>query len=108
MRKYTTEEINKRFALLAQFERRCIIRFLEETEMENVQIGDLVDHIQKQDPSPADGEKISTVLRHIHLPKLATTDVLDMDPRSEAIRYNSDDLIESLLESTPEMYKPSV
>mgnify|MGYP000247518295 CR=1 FL=1 len=106
MQEYTTREIDRRFALLKQYERRCIIHFLQETESGHAEFSNVVSHLQKQDPTPDESDKIATTLHHTHLPQLATIDVLEYDSRSQTIRYHGDDLVETLMESTPETHIP--
>jgi len=102
MREYTTEEIDRRFAVLDRYERRCVIRFLQETGTDHVSISDLVSHLLQQDPTPDEHDKLAIALHHYHLPKLAAVGALDFDSGAETVRYNGDELVESLLESTPE------
>lgn len=104
MREYTPEEINQRFQLLDQYERRCIIRFLQDAETDPVSVCEVVNHLQKQDPTPDQHDKLAIALRHRHLPKLAGADALEFDSDSETVRYNSDELVETLLEVTPERH----
>lgn len=107
MQEYSTREIGQRFELLVRYERRCVIHFLQETQRGHAPMGDVVNHLQKQDPTPDEHDKIVSALHHIHLPKLATLDVLDFDSHSGTVRYHGDELVEALLESTPETYIPS-
>lgn len=104
MPEYTTEEINQRFELLDQYERRCIIHFLQEAETGHVSTSDVVSYLQKHDQLTDERDKLKTTLQHQHFPKLASTAVLDFDPRSDTVRYRGDELVEALLESTPETY----
>ncbi len=92
IQEYTTEEIDQRFALLDQYERRCVIRFLQETETDHVSISDLVSHLRKQNPTPDDRDKLAIALHHYHLPKLAVVGALEFDSGSGAVRYNGDEL----------------
>jgi hypothetical protein len=98
MQDYTTGEINRRFALLDQYERRCIIHFLREAESDHVSVSEVARHLQEQDPTPDDRDELAIALHHTHLPKLAALGALDFDARSETVRYNGDELVESLLE----------
>jgi len=102
MREYTTDEIDQRFELLDRYERRCIIYFLRGTETDHVSISDVVSHLQKRDPTPDGHDRLAIAIQHNHLPKLAATGVLDFDAGSGTVRYNGDDLVEALLETTPE------
>lgn len=106
MREYTTAEIDQRFALLDRYERRCIIQFLRESETGDVSVSDVVSHLRKQVPTSDEHDKIEVDLHHVHLPKLATIDALEFDSRSETVRYRGDELVEALLESTPETHDP--
>lgn len=108
MQDYTTREIDQRFELLTQYERRCVVDFLQEIDAEHAGLDEVVRHLQQQRQMPDERAKISVALLHIHLPKLATTDILEYDARSETVRYNGDELVESLLESTPEKPVPSL
>jgi hypothetical protein len=105
MREYTTREIDQRFALLDRYVRRSIVHFLRESEENQVPISELVSHLQRQDPTTDEDEKIAINLQHNHLPKLASIDALEYDARSETVRYHGDDLVEALLESTPEKHR---
>ena len=108
MREYTTREIDRRVELVDQYERRCAMYFLQESDAGHVPLGDVVSHLQKQDPTLDERDKIEAALYHNHLPQLATIDALDFDPRSEMVRYYGDELVETLLESVPETYKLGV
>lgn len=108
MDEYTTEQINQRFALMDRYERRCIIHFLQKTETEHVSISDLIDHLQKQDPTPDERDELAIVLQHNHLPKLNTIGAFDFDSRSETVRYEGDELLEALLEPISETASPNM
>lgn len=104
MQDYTLGEINQRFALLDQYERRCIIHFLREAETDQVSVSDVVKHLQEQDQTPDDRDELAIALHHTHLPKLAALGALDFDSRSETVRYDGDELVDSLLELTPQSH----
>ena len=106
MREYSTEEIDQRFALLDRYERRCLIQFLQESETDHVPVSDVVSHLQKQDSNSDGPDTIEINLQHNHIPKLTTIEAVDYDSRSETIRYTGDELLSSLLESTPETHTP--
>ena len=73
MGEYTTEEINKRYALLSHPDRRVIIQFLKDTDEGAIPIQDLVIHCWGSDTSQTNPNRISTALRHIDiLPRLKT------------------------------------
>lgn len=106
MREYTAEEIDQRLALLGAYERRCIIRFLQEARTDRVSICDVVSHLQKRDSVSDERDTLAIALHHNHLPKLATIDAFDFDSRSETVRYDGDELVKALLESTSETRIP--
>ena len=107
MREYTTEEIDQRLALLSKYERRCIIHLLQKAETDRVSISDVVNHLQKQDSTSDEDDKLAVDLYHNHLPQLDTVGAVDYDRDSETVRYDGDELVEALLESTPETHIPS-
>lgn len=104
MREYTTEDIDHRFSLLDRYERRCIIRFLQESEEGRVSTDDVVSHLRKRDSTADERDKVAIDLRHTHLPKLATIEAVEYDSASETVRYGGDELVEALLETTPEAH----
>lgn len=104
MKEYTIAKINQRFTLLSRYERRCVVRFLRETEAGHAGFGDLVSHLQKQEQTPDEREKNEIALHHNHLPQLATTGVIEYDPGSGTVQYHGDELVEALLGSIPETH----
>jgi hypothetical protein len=70
MGEYTTEEINKRYALLSHPDRRVIIQFLKDTDEGAIPIQDLVIHCWGSDTSQTNPNRISTALRRDILPRL--------------------------------------
>jgi hypothetical protein len=104
MREYPTEAIDRRFSLLDRYERRCIIRFLRESEGGRASIGDVASHLRKQEPTADKRDKVAIDLRHNHLPELATIEAIEYDSGSETVRYDGDELVDALLETTPETY----
>ena len=102
--KYTTPEINTRFDLLYKYERRCVIYFLQ--EVGHADLTDIVYVLTKQDPISNDPDRIEISLRHTHLPKLASTGVLEFDSRSDTVQYSGDELIENVLDITPDTHVP--
>lgn len=101
MSEYTTKKITRRFELLRQYERRCIVRFLQETEANCVSIDTLATHPQTQEPTATERNKLRLSLHHAHLPKLATLDTFAVDFCLETVRYDGDELLGALLEPIP-------
>lgn len=106
MEEYTVQETNTRFDLLGRYERRCVIRFLQETEHGYAELDDVAIHLTKQAPTTSDPEQIKTALLHNHIPKMASSGVVEFDFRSETVLYRGDDLVDALLEVTPEPHVP--
>lgn len=106
MREYPTEAIDTRFALLDRYERRCLIHFLRESETDHVSVSEIVKYLHKQDSTGTEDTTTAIRLQHIHLPKLATLEAVEYDSGAETIRYTGDDLIDALVDSTPESYPP--
>jgi hypothetical protein len=100
MQAYSAAEIDERFKLLSQYERRCLIRFLQSAETDSVPISDVVSHLQQQDPAPNKRDELTIALHHKHLPKLAAADAIQVDSSSETVRYNGDELLDALLETS--------
>lgn len=107
MGEYTAEKVNQQFTLLDQYERRCIVYFLQETETDHVPINELVNHLKKQDTTPNERDELIISLRYTHLPKLNTIDTFDVDFRSEIVHYDGDKILKALLEPISETYSPS-
>ncbi len=103
MGEYTAAEIDRKIALLAESERREIVRILQESEAGHVQVREIITHLQESDPTQNEDDRIAIAVHHNHLPKLDETDVVDFDSGSETVRYNDDELVETLLESISEI-----
>lgn len=82
---------------------RLACRYFVESDETVAELSDLVDYVVCQECQhggevPGDHRTEVTIqLYHVHLPKLAETDVLEFDPRSRIVRYRGDDLVEELL-----------
>lgn len=105
MKEYTTREVDERLGVLDQYERRCVIRFLRETETGEASMSDVVSHLQKQEEMADTAEEIAVTLHHNHVPKLASIDAFEFDSEREVVRYRGDDLVETLIDATPETHE---
>lgn len=67
--------------------RREIIYYFEQcTDAETATYDELFTHLHDRLPDPRQ-ERLKTKLVHQHLPKLASRDWIECDPRSDVIRY---------------------
>lgn len=104
---HSAEAVDERFKLLGQHERRCLIRFLQAAETDRVPISDVVSHLQKQDLASDTREELTIALYHKHLPKLDAIEAIQFDSRSGTVRYDGDELLDALLESSSKRCGPS-
>ena len=92
--------------LVADRHRRRVIHHLRHEANGTTTIDDLVDQLHSRRPDskngpPQDRETLAMHLRHTHLPKLADHGVVEFDHRSGAVRYQSDEQVETVLASLP-------
>lgn len=88
--------IGRAFELLADRQRRLLLSYLREQDDPTASVNDLVTALNAGDETPSP-KKIRIALVHQHLPKLATTSILDYDDRSETIRYDGHQQINTML-----------
>lgn len=100
MSTHSTEAIDERFRLLGQHERRCLLRFLGAAETDRVSIDEVVSHLQERDPAPDERDRLAVALYHNHLPRLAEIGAIQFDADSGTVRYDGDELLDALLESS--------
>lgn len=105
MGEYTTEEIDRKLALLAESERRTIVRILQASEESHVSVREVIRRLQESELTQDEDDRITIAVCHSHLPKLDTADVVEYDSASEMVRYDGDELVETLLESVSEIQR---
>lgn len=93
--KTPAEKCDSLLRLLCHHYRRQTIRFLAGQQNNATTIDELVDQMN----CSSDDELLFVEMEHLHLPKLDNSDLIEWDPRSEAIRYYPDSLCEQLLEA---------
>lgn len=103
MGEYTTEEIDQKLALLVESERRALVRILQESEADRVSTREIVHRLQESDLTRDEDDHIAIAVCHNHLPKFDAADVVEYDSASEMVRYDGDELVETLLESISEI-----
>ncbi|WP_436344988.1 DUF7344 domain-containing protein [Natronorubrum sp. FCH18a] len=84
--------IDTSFDVLRNPSRRALCRYVMRTEADTVTPGTLVDYIADRAPDTADRDlerrNLATELRHVHLPKLADTGLIEYDRRDEVVRVD--------------------
>ena len=93
--------------LVSDRQRRCVLQPVRNRPTESVAFDTLVEAVahaerdSEAETDPKDGQ-IAVQLSHSHLPQLADHGIIDYDRDSGTIRYESDERIESLLDSLSE------
>lgn len=98
------DHVDRAVTALANFNRRCVLRYLAESTAETVSMDELTTHIRDStwtDPATTD-EELERRLHHVHLPRLEQAGLIVYDPRTGEVRYLGDDVVESLLTALPD------
>lgn len=86
------------FNVLADDRRRSVVGALA-TESDNVaSIDDLADHLLAYDRTADDRERMMVTLHHDTLPRLEDAGLVDLDRRTDTVRYRRHELVEDLLD----------
>lgn len=106
-----TPSLDRVFELLSDRRRRYTLYYLNDRDDGVATVGELTDHVAalesgRESTDEGEGlgteserkERIRTELRHVHLPKLAETGVVEHDQRSDTVRYWSQPSLEEWLE----------
>lgn len=92
--------IDTSFDVLRDPWRRAICRYALRTEADTVTQGTLVDYIADRAPGAAhrdlERRSVATELRHVHLPKLTDTGLIEYDRRDEVVRVDRSAVAERL------------
>ncbi|WP_198661980.1 ArsR/SmtB family transcription factor [Halorussus litoreus] len=89
--------LDETLEILANYERRRILGYLMNAPSATASADELVEHLLAQQADAGDRPgrgHVTATLHHVHLPKLADAGVVDYDPRSQEVRYWSDDRLE--------------
>lgn len=102
----TNHRLDTCLHLVADRHRRRVINHLRHETDGTATFDTLVDQVHSRASDTKDGpprgrEALAIQLHHTHLPKLAAHGVVEFDPRSGAVRYRSDEQVESVLDSLP-------
>lgn len=86
--------------VLADYHRRCILDFLQQTDHQTASFEELVNQLYKEQEKfhgqQLTHDKIQIALRHHHLPKLEDLGIVEYDSRSQTIRYQPNDRLKEL------------
>lgn len=86
------------FDLLSNARRRYVLSYLHGTDGDEADLSELVDWVTRQEVD-GDGdhrESVAIALHHTHLPRLAESDVLDYDARSQTVHYHGRSAVERM------------
>ncbi|WP_227352802.1 DUF7344 domain-containing protein [Haladaptatus salinisoli] len=86
------------FEILADRQRRYVLRYLRETDDGIGSFDELVEYVVARDPESGGPERVVTRLYHTTLPKLQAAKFLAYDSRSGTVRYRYDSTVEELLD----------
>ncbi|WP_408957464.1 hypothetical protein [Natrinema sp. 74] len=95
-----SDSIDAFFDVLNNAYRRSLCRYVMQMDGDLVTYEELVDHVLEGGPETAseDVERrtVGLELRHTHLPKLEAIDIIEYDPRNEAVRVDRAALADQL------------
>jgi len=92
------ERIDAVFEALADARRRRIVRILRACEGEVVTVPELAEALAVREPGELDGSRLTVSLRHVHLPKLEATGIVESAADGSKMRYTDPPLVEHLLD----------
>jgi DNA-binding transcriptional ArsR family regulator len=100
---HTAPSLDGTLDVLADAQRRTVLRFLSDQSDNVASIEDLIRHLDTQEQTTGEEEattpaQIETDLHHRHFPKLEEQGLVEYDLRSGQIRYNPDKSTEELLQ----------
>lgn len=101
-----TTQFDTYLKLLSDRQRRRIICRLRAETAGQTTVEDLVDHLHGDEPasvttSRPDRDQLSIQLVHTHLPKLDEHGLVHYDRENNAVRYQSDEQVETILDALP-------
>ena len=81
----TRNDLLNVFDALQRPERRAVLSFLQESNAETIDLGELSDHVSSR-LSGTDEPIVRSILHHHHLPKLADFEFIDYDRTTRVVR----------------------
>lgn len=92
--------------ILSDRHRRRIIHRLREESNGKLPVEDLIDKLHRSDSASTDSRldrnQLAIQLAHKHLPTLTEHGVVEIDPETDIVRYQTDERVEAVLDSLPE------
>lgn len=82
------------FAALAEPRRRKILQYFVSRGVETASYDELLETLLASDGPPGDRSAAEIQLRHVDLPALEQSDLIETDERSETVRYQGHPLVE--------------
>ncbi len=98
----TSVRLDQTFETLSDEQRRHVLYYLAESSDGTATVGELVELLG------GDSFRTEVRLRHVHIPHLRSTAVVDYDGRTETVRYQGSSLLERILDCCFEEYSPCV
>lgn len=98
---HTLREVDESLALLADSQRRRVLRHLLDRADGTATVDELEGVLV--DGRGGDTEKVRQLLHHVHLPKLRSRGVVEYDADAGTVRYAPDPTIERLLTAVDEV-----
>jgi Fe2+ or Zn2+ uptake regulation protein len=98
-----TAELDENLRLVADWQRRAVLRYLRQSGGCSATVEALTSHLTDE-IGRLEREPVATALVYVHLPKLADEGFIEYDRRSDAVRYRAGPKVETLLDRLPEDY----
>jgi hypothetical protein len=92
------ERVDAVFEVLADARRRRVVRILRTHDGDTTSVPALAEALASREPGDPDPDRLVVSLRHVHLPKLDATGVVEYTAERSQVRYTGAPLIEHLLD----------
>lgn len=93
---------DRAFDLLRNQQRRSVLETLHAIDETVMTTEELADRVLARDSDADDRDQVLTRLYHQTLPRLADDGVIDFDSRTDTVRYDGGELIDTLLSALAE------
>jgi len=97
-RRPNEERLDAVFEVLADARRRRIIRILRTQDGDTIPVPALAQALASREPGESEPDQLTISLRHVHLPKLDATGVVEYTAERAQVRYVGPSLVERLLD----------
>lgn len=92
------ERVDAVLEVLADARRRRIIRILRAQDGDTMPVPVLAEALASREPGTPEPSRLTVSLRHVHLPKLESTGVVEYTAEQSQVRYTGPALVERLLD----------